>query len=268
MSHRGLHGTGGQSADRADAPDGRAELDRLRLGVMGARPDIELVAALEARAARVVQGPGRDGAPRGDTDPTRRVVVAAARERLDALVVLLPSAADTLVRVAEETGGRDRLLAATRGPVGVAALDPRTAAALESSGIPVAVMPTAARATAMIRALDGWAARRAHGMAPDVRDRRWPIELCPDARVARIDTRTVVLGDLEFGVLATMVRRPAVTCRHELILREVWGADAPGDPTRVKHHISRLRDKLGAAEACLETVRGVGYRYVPGRRGG
>lgn len=267
MSPRGLHGAGGQPADRADAPDGRAELGRLRLGVVGVRADSELVAALEARAASVV-GAAEDGATRsGDTGRIRTLVAAAAREELDALVVLLPAGAETLVRIAEETGGRDRLLAATRGPVGVAAPDPRTAAALESSGIPVAVMPTSARTTAMIRALDGWAARRVHGMVPAIRDRRWPIELCPDARVARIDTRTVVLGELEFGVLATMVRRPAVTCRHELILREVWGPDAPGDPTRIKHHISRLRDKLGPAEACLETVRGVGYRYVPGRRG-
>jgi two-component system phosphate regulon response regulator PhoB len=46
------------------------------------------------------------------------------------------------------------------------------------------------------------------------------------------------------------------------LLRDVWQID--GDiPTRtVDTHVKRLREKLGAASRCIETVRGVGYRFT------
>lgn len=189
----------------------------------------------------------------------------AAAGRLDVLIVASPDAAEDLLLRASGMGRRGDLLEATRGPLAVAVPDPATASALERSGIPIAVMPPEPRAAGLIRALDAWAARRADGLAPPLRDRRWPVELCPDAQVVRIGARSVVLGELEFRVLAAMVRRPAVTCRHELLLREAWGPEAPDDPTRVKHQISRIRQKLGPARDCIETVRGIGYRYAPGR---
>lgn len=185
--------------------------------------------------------------------------------RLDALIVVSPDAAEDLLLRAGGADRRGALLEAARGPLAVAVLDPATARALERSGIPITVMPPEPRTAGLIRALDAWAARRADGLAPALRDRRWPVELCPDAQVARIGARSVVLGELEFRVLAAMVRRPAVTCRHELLLREAWGPGAPDDPTRVKHQISRIRQKLGPARDCIETVRGIGYRYAPGR---
>ncbi|HOY27161.1 MAG TPA: winged helix-turn-helix domain-containing protein, partial [Mesotoga sp.] len=45
-------------------------------------------------------------------------------------------------------------------------------------------------------------------------------------------------------------------------LDKVWGIDFYGDFRTVDVHISKLREKVG--EKFIRTVRGVGYKFVPG----
>jgi DNA-binding response OmpR family regulator len=51
----------------------------------------------------------------------------------------------------------------------------------------------------------------------------------------------------------------------------VWGQQYYGDTRTLDVHIRRLRSKLGGCGGCVETVVGVGYRFVGcaagGRRG-
>jgi len=48
--------------------------------------------------------------------------------------------------------------------------------------------------------------------------------------------------------------------RNEM-LRHLWGVNARRTSTRtLDMHVSRLRDKLGGGEACIETVRSIGYK--------
>ncbi|MDQ3974761.1 MAG: uroporphyrinogen-III synthase [Actinomycetota bacterium] len=222
--------------------------------------------ALRARGVQLlpVRAYGLD-LPR-DPRPARRLIAAAASAELDAVICTSPPAAHNLSRLAAQAGLAVELVAATHGPVGVAAIGPRTAEVLEEAGIPVAIMPQRARTGELLRALDAWAARRRQGEVVDATDRSWPIELSPASRVARIGPRAIVLGELEFEVLAALVRRPGVVCPMELLAREAWGHQAPEDPRAVKHQISRVRRKLGPAGAAIATVRGVGYRYTPQRR--
>ena len=66
----------------------------------------------------------------------------------------------------------------------------------------------------------------------------------------------------ELGILEILMRRyPGVADRRS-IAQHVWGneADAFGSNTDV--HLARLRSKLAALGARIETVRGVGYRIV------
>ena len=50
--------------------------------------------------------------------------------------------------------------------------------------------------------------------------------------------------------------------RDEL-LREVWGYQTDTVLTRtLDTHVKRLREKLGKFASCVETIRGVGYRFV------
>jgi two-component system, OmpR family, phosphate regulon response regulator PhoB len=42
----------------------------------------------------------------------------------------------------------------------------------------------------------------------------------------------------------------------------VWGIDADVTTRTVDTHVKRLREKLGAANSYIETLRGVGYRFA------
>jgi DNA-binding response OmpR family regulator len=75
--------------------------------------------------------------------------------------------------------------------------------------------------------------------------------------------RPVSLTGTEMGLLEILLRRsPAVVTRRQMALH-VWSdeADAVGSNT-IEVHLARLRSKLGASTARIETVRGAGYRLV------
>jgi two-component system alkaline phosphatase synthesis response regulator PhoP len=46
------------------------------------------------------------------------------------------------------------------------------------------------------------------------------------------------------------------------LIRTVWGSDSQQAERVVDAHIKSIRRKLGDAGDCVETVRGVGYRYA------
>ncbi len=76
-----------------------------------------------------------------------------------------------------------------------------------------------------------------------------------------VDDREVMLTALEFRLLSTLLSRRGRVQSRETLLDDVWGHD-PGLPTRtVDTHIQRLRKKLGAASAYIDTLRGAGYRF-------
>jgi two-component system, OmpR family, phosphate regulon response regulator PhoB len=83
-----------------------------------------------------------------------------------------------------------------------------------------------------------------------------------DAHRAWVNEEPVDLTALEFKLLVTMCDRRDRVQPRATLLRDVWQID--GDiPTRtVDTHVKRLREKLGAAARCIETVRGVGYRFT------
>ncbi len=66
----------------------------------------------------------------------------------------------------------------------------------------------------------------------------------------------------EFKLLSLLARRRGRVQSREHLLRDVWEYNSLIDTRTVDTHVRRLRDKLGRAAACLETVRGVGYRFV------
>ena len=49
---------------------------------------------------------------------------------------------------------------------------------------------------------------------------------------------------------------------RERLLDRVWGHDADVDLRSVDAHVRRLRAKLGPARAHVDTVVGLGYRFV------
>jgi len=75
----------------------------------------------------------------------------------------------------------------------------------------------------------------------------------------------------EFGVLQFLAARAGEVVRREELLQEVWGSKDYITVRTVDNHVASLRAKLEekASEPCyLLTMRGVGYKFVPGPRDG
>ncbi|HEX2853230.1 MAG TPA: response regulator transcription factor [Opitutaceae bacterium] len=74
--------------------------------------------------------------------------------------------------------------------------------------------------------------------------------------------KEVVLTATEFKLLELLARRRGRVQTRERLLQDVWGYENPIDSRTVDTHMRRLREKLGDASRFLETIRGVGYRFV------
>ena len=77
-----------------------------------------------------------------------------------------------------------------------------------------------------------------------------------------VDTQEIELTALEFRLLLTLYERKNRVQTRSALLDEVWGIQADITTRTVDTHVKRLREKLEAARDYIETVRGVGYRFV------
>lgn len=66
----------------------------------------------------------------------------------------------------------------------------------------------------------------------------------------------------EFKLLTLLIERRGRVQTRDALLNEVWGYENVIDTRTVDTHIRRLREKLGPAADCIETIRGFGYRVV------
>ncbi len=74
--------------------------------------------------------------------------------------------------------------------------------------------------------------------------------------------KRIDLTATEFKLLTTLAMRRGRVQSREQLLRDVWEYDNIIDTRTVDTHMRRLREKLGGACRYLDTVRGVGYRFV------
>ena len=77
-----------------------------------------------------------------------------------------------------------------------------------------------------------------------------------------VDALEVELTALEFRLLVTLYDRRNRVQTRSALLDDVWGIQADITTRTVDTHVKRLREKLEAARDYVETVRGVGYRFV------
>ena len=83
-----------------------------------------------------------------------------------------------------------------------------------------------------------------------------------DAVSVTVDGDPIRLTRREFDLLRCLVEnRNRVLTRDRLLVR-VWGYDQSIETRSVDVHVGRLRSKLGAAGRQIETVVGLGYRFV------
>jgi two-component system phosphate regulon response regulator PhoB len=79
-----------------------------------------------------------------------------------------------------------------------------------------------------------------------------------------VDRKRIDLTATEFKLLTTLAQRRGRVQSRDQLLQDVWEYDNVIDTRTVDTHMRRLREKLGAAARFLDTVRGVGYRFVEG----
>jgi DNA-binding response OmpR family regulator len=82
--------------------------------------------------------------------------------------------------------------------------------------------------------------------------------------------REVPMRQKEFEILSLLMGNIGKVVTRERLFDEVWGTDWLGDTRTLDVHMSWLRAKLEADPAnpvYLQTVRGVGYRFVSPERG-
>ena len=72
----------------------------------------------------------------------------------------------------------------------------------------------------------------------------------------------------EVGILRLFAHHPGEVLGREHLLGTLWGIGYCGNTRTLDQHIAQLRRKLGRQAGCIETVIGVGYRYVPARNAG
>jgi len=83
----------------------------------------------------------------------------------------------------------------------------------------------------------------------------------PDMRVSCSD-QPVKLTRKEFALLEHLIQNSGRVASRQQLLDNVWGYSYFGDTRTLDVHIRRLRQKLDLCGGCIETVVGVGYRFI------
>ncbi|RMF49504.1 MAG: DNA-binding response regulator [Bacteroidetes bacterium] len=87
------------------------------------------------------------------------------------------------------------------------------------------------------------------------------LEIVPDEYAVHKQGQVIPLSKKEFEVLFVLASRPYKYFSRDTLLDRVWGSDTYVIPRTVDVHIRKLREKIGSEY--IETLKGVGYRFVP-----
>jgi two-component system phosphate regulon response regulator PhoB len=103
---------------------------------------------------------------------------------------------------------------------------------------------------------------RSAGDANPAQSTPGPVRLNLDGARVEVFGKHVDLTPMEFRIFAVLVRNDRRVLSRDRIINEVWDR-AITEPRVVDAHIKGIRRKLGPLGDTIETVRGVGFRYVP-----
>jgi DNA-binding response OmpR family regulator len=118
---------------------------------------------------------------------------------------------------------------------------------------PFSIRELMARVRAVLRRVDESSTAR-------YEDQRLAIDFA-DMHVT-CDGVNVKLTRKEFALLSMLAKSAGRVATRQRLLDDVWGHQYYGDTRTLDVHIRRLRQKLSDCGGCIETVVGVGYRFV------
>ena len=88
------------------------------------------------------------------------------------------------------------------------------------------------------------------------------LKIYEDEYRAELDGEDLGLTLTEFELLRYLVRHPRKAFTRQQLLETIWKDAMMVTERTVDAHIKNLREKLGAFAKHIQTVRGVGYRFV------
>jgi two-component system, OmpR family, alkaline phosphatase synthesis response regulator PhoP len=83
-----------------------------------------------------------------------------------------------------------------------------------------------------------------------------------EAVSVEVNRETIRLTRREFELLRYLVQNKNRVVSRDRLLERVWGYDRSVETRSVDVHVGRLRSKLGDASRQIETVIGLGYRFI------
>jgi DNA-binding response OmpR family regulator len=114
--------------------------------------------------------------------------------------------------------------------------------------------------TARIRAVLRRSGGPSEPVAPVYRGARLTADF--EAVAVAVDGKSIRLTRREFELLRFLVQNKNRVVSRDRLLERVWGYDRLVETRSVDVHIGRLRSKLGSAGRQVETVVGLGYRFI------
>jgi two-component system response regulator RegX3 len=93
-----------------------------------------------------------------------------------------------------------------------------------------------------------------------------PVEMDVGRHEVMVEGDQVAFPPKEFELLETFLRRKGRLLTREFLIEEVWGHDYFGDTKTLDVHVKRIRRKIEPDPhdpTYLQTVRGLGYKFVP-----
>lgn len=118
---------------------------------------------------------------------------------------------------------------------------------------PFSIKEVIARVRAVLR-------RAEKESAPKYEDDKLTVDF-EDMRVA-CSGRHIKLTRKEFALLSHLIKNTGRVATRQQLLDNVWGYSYFGDTRTLDVHIRRLRQKLDDCGNCIETVVGIGYRFI------
>jgi DNA-binding response OmpR family regulator len=91
---------------------------------------------------------------------------------------------------------------------------------------------------------------------------RGDLTIDPISREVSVASRILDLRTQEFDLLLTLAEQPGRVFSREQLLQLAWGFDYYGQTRTVDVHIAHLRKKIEGSTVKIETVTGVGYKFV------
>ena len=210
--------------------------------------------ALTSLGAEVVPVPIYRWSLPDDTAAAERLIRAVVDRRVDAVTFTARPAVDNCFEIAALHGLADELAEALRTDVEPHCVGPVCSAGLTDIGIERVFVPERHRLGALVQMVTSSLGARSHELSIG------GITVRLQGRFVSVDgAEAVALTDRERAVLQVLLERPGAVYSKAAILRRVWD-NAETDAHVVEVTMARLRQRLGAAAAGIETVFRRGYR--------